>query len=142
MNYYELLKDIPLAKAGTIFYYDPDDARLGSIGAGCLKLAWDEKGNCQDTTCGLCADTIVFHADGINDEKWFKEVKVKNKIYNYDKWIRYPLVDSLKIIKKEIEKIEKLEKKKTETLLTRDIKCQCQVRSECLYIRAQKKLFG
>lgn len=68
-EYYELLIDIGRVKRGTIFYYDPKDDIRGSIGAGCLKLAWSEDGNCQ---CGLCADTIVFHASMREDTNLFK----------------------------------------------------------------------
>ena len=68
---YRLKKDIPLAKAGTIFYYDCGDSDLGSSAEGCLKMAWTRTGNCQN---GLCADTIVFHADAIDAAYWFEEI--------------------------------------------------------------------
>lgn len=71
MPLYKLKKDIPLCKKGTIFYYDKDDKRLGSIGNGCLKMAWTEDGNCQNMLCG---DTIVFHANAIKDTKWFEKI--------------------------------------------------------------------
>jgi hypothetical protein len=70
-EYYKLLIDIGKVKAGTTFYYDPKDDIRGSIGAGCLKLAWTIDGNCQ---CGLCADTIVFHASMREDTSLFKRV--------------------------------------------------------------------
>lgn len=71
MPLYILKQNIPGAKAGTIFYYDKDDAVKGSIAAGCLKMAWSEDGNCQN---GLTADTIVFHADVRKDKVWFERV--------------------------------------------------------------------
>ena len=69
---YELVKDIPLCKKGTIFYYDPDDSIKGSIGQGCLKMAWTKEGSCQN---GLCGDTIIFHARARKDKNWFKKIK-------------------------------------------------------------------
>ncbi|TPF18027.1 hypothetical protein [Priestia megaterium] len=82
MDKYMLLKDIPLVKAGAIFVHDKEDNIRGSIGSGCLKLAWTDDGNCQRETvnnrcAGLCADTIVFHAIAKDDSEWF--VKVKNE---------------------------------------------------------------
>lgn len=71
---YMLKKDIPLAKKDTIFYYDPNDNVRGSVSEGCLKLAWDTYGCSQDTCC-FCEDTLVFHADALNDKGWFKLVK-------------------------------------------------------------------
>ncbi len=71
MPLYKLKKDIPLMKAGAIFYYDSTDQVLGSIGAGCLKLAWTKDGDCQDF---LCADTIVFHTNAIRDSEWFERI--------------------------------------------------------------------
>jgi len=73
MPLYRLKKDIPLARAGTIFYYDENDSRLGSIARGCLKMAWTKDGDCQNA---LCADTIVFHAEAINDTEWFEPLSV------------------------------------------------------------------
>lgn len=70
-EYYKLRIDIGRVKAGTVFYYDPYDDIRGSIAAGCLKLAWTCDGNCQ---CGLCADTIVFHASMREDTSLFKKV--------------------------------------------------------------------
>lgn len=72
MPLYKLKKDIPLVKAGTIFYYDENDDILGSPGAGCLKLAWTQDNNCQS---GLCADTIVFHANATKDREWFEKIQ-------------------------------------------------------------------
>lgn len=71
-EYYRLLIDIGVVKSGTIFYYDPKDDIRGSFGAGCLKLAWTNDGNCQ---CGLCADTIVFHASMREDTSLFTRVQ-------------------------------------------------------------------
>ena len=68
---YELLKDIPSCRKGTIFYLDPDDSIKGSLSAGCLKLAWSADGNAQ---CNLCADTVVFHIEGITSN-WFKLIQ-------------------------------------------------------------------
>ena len=69
---YELQKDIPVVKKGAIFYHDRYDSNKGSIGAGCLKLAWTNKGGCYSLLCG---DTIVFHVNAIKDEGWFKLVQ-------------------------------------------------------------------
>lgn len=71
-EYYKLLIDIGRVKAGTIFYYDPYDDVRGSIAAGCLKLAWTSRGDCQ---AGLCGDTIVFHASMKEDTSLFKRVE-------------------------------------------------------------------
>ena len=87
---FRLKKDIPLAKAGTIFYYDREDHEKGSLAEGCLKLAWTADGNCQG---GLCADTIVFHANARGAVDWFEpvnkdtaEVILKELIEFMDKW--------------------------------------------------------
>lgn len=74
---YELVRDLPLVKSGTIFYYDKDDVLKGSIANGCLKLAWSKIGGCQH---GLCADTIVFHSHAIKDEDWFRKIESKNSV--------------------------------------------------------------
>ena len=71
-EYYKLLIDIGRVKAGTVFYYDPYDDVRGSIAAGCLKLAWTSRGDCQ---AGLCADSIVFHASMKEDTSLFKRVE-------------------------------------------------------------------
>lgn len=71
-EYYKLRIDIGRVKAGTIFYYDPYDDIRGSIAAGCLKLAWTSEGNYQ---CGLCGDTVVFHASMREDTSLFKRVQ-------------------------------------------------------------------
>lgn len=71
MDKYRLLHDIPCAKAGTIFVHDKEDTERGSNAEGCLKLAWDENGNCQNS---LCADTIVFHVQVIRNGEWFEKV--------------------------------------------------------------------
>jgi hypothetical protein len=71
MPLFRLKKDIPLAKAGTIFYYDVGDSVRGSPAAGCLKMAWTKDGGCQNQ---LCADTIVFHASATESEEWFERI--------------------------------------------------------------------
>lgn len=81
MPIYKLKKDIPLVKAGTLFYYDANDCVLGSIGAGCLKLAWTSDGGCQHM---LCADTIVFHANATEDREWFELVNRPEKFVATD----------------------------------------------------------
>jgi hypothetical protein len=70
---YKLLKPIPLCLEGTIFYYDPDDKINGSIGSGCLKLAWTLNGNCQS---GLACGSIVFHATARHDTIWFQKISI------------------------------------------------------------------
>lgn len=76
MSLYKLKKDIPLCRAGTIFYYDHSDNVLGSEGAGCLKLAWGRNGNAQKSLdVPVCADTVVFHADARFNVDWFEKVK-------------------------------------------------------------------
>ena len=71
MPLYRLKKNIPLAKAGTIFYYDEAQ----------LKMAWAEDGNCQND---LCADTIVFHESAINDTEWFKQISKGSTDIEYE----------------------------------------------------------
>lgn len=73
-DYYELTQDVGSMPKGTIFYHDTDDTVRGSIAAGCLKLAWTSKGNCQKGCA--CADTVVFHAL-FKDEPLFRLVKAK-----------------------------------------------------------------
>ena len=81
MPLYELLHNIPCAKAGTIFYWDKFDKVKGSIAEGCLKMAWTKEGNAQNN---LCADTIVFHANAKDDKCWFKKLNNETfKDYEY-----------------------------------------------------------
>jgi hypothetical protein len=70
---YELLIDIPGAKAGTVFCYDPEDSVKGSIGFGCLKLAW-KHGNVQHPFCDFCAETHVFPGQMIKEKEWFEHI--------------------------------------------------------------------
>jgi len=72
-DYYETTQDFGGMPKGTVFYHDTKDSVRGSIGSGCLKLCWTSKGNCQ---CGVCGDTIVFHAT-FKDDPMFKLVKAK-----------------------------------------------------------------
>lgn len=76
-NFYKLLKDIPGVDAGAIFYWDENDNVYGSIADGCLKLCWTEDGICYHSkdNCGLCGDTIIFHASVRNNREWFELVK-------------------------------------------------------------------
>lgn len=85
MPIYELMRDIPLVNAGALFYYDENDKVKGSVGAGCLKLAWSIDGNCQNT---LCADTIIFHANARRDPSWFKRVYLKSN----NSYIESPII--------------------------------------------------
>lgn len=71
-EYYELQIDLGQVKKGTIFYYDPNDSKRGSIMKGCLKLAWRKDGGCQ---YGYAGDAIVFHADYREDETMFKRIE-------------------------------------------------------------------
>lgn len=96
MPLYKLKKDIPLVKAGTIFYYDENDDILGSPGAGCLKLAWTQDNNCQS---GLCADTIVFHANAIHDEEWFEKIpKIVKKSQGQKDGAQFKVGDTVQFI--------------------------------------------
>lgn len=83
---YRLKKEIPLCKKGTIFYYDPNDSNLGSINAGCLKMAWTKDGDCQN---GLRADTIVFHANARHEKEWFELVSNSNSFIYIPTGIEY-----------------------------------------------------
>lgn len=71
-DYYALTQDVGELAKGTVFYYDPEDSVRGSIAEGCLKLAWSSKGNCQ---CGLCGDTVVFHANFRNNPLFTRVTK-------------------------------------------------------------------
>lgn len=87
MKAYKLLKDISGARAGTIFIHDKKDKIKGSIGCGCLKLAWnnhDCQGNDDDTYfyTGWCAETIVFPGQLADDKEWFIKIKNKKKKYH------------------------------------------------------------
>jgi hypothetical protein len=76
MKAYRLLKDIPGLNAGAVFLHDKKDHIKGSMGCGCLKLAWAD-GNCQQ---GWCAETHIFPGQLAEDEEWF--ARVKNKKYH------------------------------------------------------------
>lgn len=81
MKAYKLLKDIPGAGAGTVFIHDKKDSIKGSIGWGCLKLAWDD-GNVQwESYCHYVAETIVFPGQLVEDKEWFVKIKNKKKKY-------------------------------------------------------------
>lgn len=70
MDAYKLLKPIPGLGAGAVFVHDKEDSNKGSIGEGCLKLAWDN-GNCQQ---GWCAETHVFPGQLAKDREWFAPI--------------------------------------------------------------------
>lgn len=76
-SFYKLLKDIPGVDAGAMFYWDKEDDIYGSIGAGCLKLCWTFEGSCYkgEGNCGLCGDTIIFHASVRENQNWFQLVQ-------------------------------------------------------------------
>lgn len=78
MKAYRLLKNIPGLKAGVVFLHDKKDRVKGSVGCGCLKLAWDN-GNCQD---GWCAETHVFPGQLAEDREWFIPIVNKKKRFN------------------------------------------------------------
>lgn len=101
MDKYMLLKDIPGVKAGAIFVHDKEDKIYGSIAEGCLKLAWDN-GNCQRQTvneycAGLCAETIIFHANVIKDKTWFKKV---SSVSDFKEIMIEKLEDLISLLKK------------------------------------------
>lgn len=89
-DYYELMKPLGLDRnsgkyilpKGSIFVYDKDDNKLGSIAEGCLKLCWTPDGNCYGTICG---ETVIFHAS-FKDSDMFslvqseREIRLKNLI--------------------------------------------------------------
>lgn len=77
MKAYKLLKDIPGLKAGAVFLHDKADQKKGSIGYGCLKLAWKNH-NCQG---GWCAETHIFPGQLAKDTEWFIKIK-NNKVYS------------------------------------------------------------
>jgi|SRR5690625_715472 len=63
---------------GTIFVHDKEDNIVGSIAAGCLKLAWDN-GNCQEKA--PCGGTYILHASAKDNPNWFKkEVSIKEEM--------------------------------------------------------------
>ena len=68
MKAYRLLKDIPGLSAGAVFLHDTQDKYKGSIGCGCLKLAWVNH-DCQQ---GWCAETHIFPCQLADDKEWFK----------------------------------------------------------------------
>jgi hypothetical protein len=72
MKAYRLIKDIPGLEAGAVFVHDKHDSKKGSIGAGCLKLAWDDH-NCQQS---WCAETHILPGQLASDTEWF--VRIKN----------------------------------------------------------------
>jgi hypothetical protein len=81
-DFYELLQDIPSIDVGAIFYWDKNDTVYGSVAEGCLKLCWTPNGNCYkgEGNCGLCGDTIIFHASARTNIKWFKLIQESIKI--------------------------------------------------------------
>jgi hypothetical protein len=98
MDRYILQKDIPGCKAGALFVHDKNDKVRGSIAQGCLKLAWTDNGNCQqetrsNTSTGLCAETIVFHASVIKNEEWFIKESKHNRSH-----FKQKLIDKVKNI--------------------------------------------
>jgi len=77
MKAYKLLMPMPGLSAGAVFLHDKKDAIKGSIGCGCLKLAWKNR-NCQD---GWCAETHILPGQLAEDLNWFKEIK-HNDVYS------------------------------------------------------------
>jgi hypothetical protein len=78
MKAYRLLKAVPGLEAGAVFLHDKKDRNKGSIGCGCLKLAWEDN-NCQQN---WCAETHIFPGQLIDDTKWFRRIKNKRKRYS------------------------------------------------------------
>lgn len=89
-DYYELQIDLGILKKGAIFYYDPNDSKKGSVASGCIKLAWTEDGDCQNS---LCADTIVFHASYRFDETMFRRIVCPLNTETINK--RHKIIDSI-----------------------------------------------
>nr|WP_156736329.1 hypothetical protein [Mycobacterium sp. E3298] len=78
MKKYILQKDMPGCKKGTVFVHDTEDDIVGSLAAGCLKLAWTDKGNCQETA-QYCGGSFILHASLKDDPEWFKEERTINQ---------------------------------------------------------------
>ena len=65
-DYYILQQELGgILPVGSVFVWDRCDHVRGSQAEGCLKLCWTSDGNCFRTplTTGLCAETVVFHAE-------------------------------------------------------------------------------
>lgn len=82
---WKLLKDIPGARAGTVFIHDKNDRVKGSPGCGCLKLAWQD-GNVQPGYCNYCAECIVFPGQLAAESEWFTQIQ--NPIVTSERSVR------------------------------------------------------
>jgi hypothetical protein len=92
-DYYRLKKSCLGLDAGAIFYHDKEDRELGSLAAGCLKLAWDADGNCD---FGTCSDTYILHACAINDIEYLEKVNISKEedfililLDKFNKWLEH-----------------------------------------------------
>jgi len=77
MKAYKLLKEMPGLNAGAVFVHDESDQEKGSIGHGCLKLAW-KAGGTQD---GWCGETHVLPGQLAKNREWFTEIENKPTYY-------------------------------------------------------------
>ena len=75
-DYYRLKKNCLGLKPGAIFYHDKEDDKLGSIGAGCLKLCYDISGGCK---YGPCGDTYILHASAAKDRDFLEKIDIKKE---------------------------------------------------------------
>jgi len=64
-DYYELLVDLGgITPKGAIFVHDKNDHDVGSVSEGCLKLCWDQKGDCyRGDIATIAGETVIFHAE-------------------------------------------------------------------------------
>ncbi len=75
MRAFELIRDIPMLRRGSVFVYDEkNESGLGSPGSGCLMLAWNA-GQCGGVDGELwCGGAYVLPGQCHRDETWFAEV--------------------------------------------------------------------
>lgn len=75
MRAFELIRDIPMLKRGSVFVYDEhNESGLGSPARGCLILAWNN-GNCAGIGDALwCGATYILPGQCAKDESWFIEI--------------------------------------------------------------------
>lgn len=78
MRAFRLKKDLPLLNKGVVFVYDRENkSRLGSVGAGCMILAWDS-GQCQygdGPNNGWCGATFILPGQVHTDTEFFEEIE-------------------------------------------------------------------
>ncbi|MED0951254.1 hypothetical protein P4T70_24700 [Bacillus mobilis] len=103
MDKYILQKELFDLPVGTVFVHDKDDSIAGSPGAGCLKLAWTDNGNCQKGV-SYSGETFILHAKVRTNLEWFR-ASDQNVNWKHE---REYLQSKVRMLENEKQKLDKV----------------------------------